>query len=314
MSDKGENIKISLCPIYHERQKRQFCAKHAINNLLQLPSQSSKLEHDSDFFDPIQQTILCKGKLYQHSAMHQVTVKECNLLADVFTTKECNILSGSGDGDDATIPTTNTNDINHDTDKDKNSNHDLDHMNDLSSTTLNLWNRWTSYHRTIWTGNYSFDVLEAALLKRNVSLKFHKASDPIEEDMSSNGRCNAIITIGFIINSPGSYLSPGRHWYAITRLRRVEHISEAGSLVCGEFMCMDAKTGEPMDYHYDEWYVINSSMGNVLRLNDSLCLLEYLKVVEDKGCTILRATMEHLCVLLDGDLSSKSSHDNDVDL
>lgn len=296
MSDTIENIKISISPLYHERQKRQFCAKHAINNLLQLPPQSSKGDHDPDFFDPVNQTILCRGKIYQHRAMVQVTVKECNLLADEFTTKECHILSESDDkNNDGAVD-----------DKEKWIN---DNGLDIPSA-LTLWKRWTSDHRNIWTGNYSFNVLEAALLKRNVSLKFHKASGPIIEDMGLES-CNNMITIGFIINSPGSYLSLGRHWYAITNVRRVEHISESGSLGSDCFY-MDAKTGEPMEYNDDEWYVINSSNGNVLRLNDTSSLLEYLKAAEEHGCTILKASMEYL-VLLDGDVSTTSSSNNGND-
>jgi hypothetical protein len=299
MSDTIENIKISISPLYHERQKRQFCAKHAINNLLQLPPQSSKGEHDPDFFDPVDQIILCRGKLYQHRAMVQVTVKECNLLADEITTKECHILSESGD-----MNNDGADDEKEEYVKTNNSNKWIND-NDLDiSSALTLWKRWTSDHRNIWTGNYSFNVLEAALLKRNVSLKFHKASGPIIEDMGLES-CSNMITIGFIINSPSSYLSLGRHWYAITNVRRVEHISESGSLG-SDCVYMDAKTGEPMEYNHDEWYVINSSNGNVLRLNDTSSLLDYLKAAEEHGCTILKASMEYL-VLLDGDVSGNDN-------
>lgn len=302
MIDQEDILKISIAPLYHERQKRQFCAKHAINNLLQLPPpQSSKEGHDTDFFDLVHQTILCRGKLYQHRTMVQVTVKECNLLADEFTTKECHILSGSGDTTSSNCDCDNNEEENV---MDKNSNDWIDRNIDPSSA-LSLWKRWTSDHRNIWTGNYSFNVLEAALTTRNVSLKFHKTTDPIIEEDKDLEKCN-VITIGFIINTPGSYLSLGRHWYAITNVRRVEHISESGSLG-SEFCYMDAETGEPLEYNDEEWNVINSSNDNVLHLNDTSRLLDYLKAAEEHGCTILKASMEYL-ELLDGDGSSKSTN------
>lgn len=130
-----------------DAQRRQLCAVHAINNLLQLSSA------DPDV----------------------ATKEELDEIADSLTLVEKQLSSSS------------------------------------SSGTLSWYDRVRSNHSMPVLGNYSYEVLEAALMKRGVHLHWWPCSN------LGNNLVGYVINVGStsILNTMTMGLFGGRHWYAI---------------------------------------------------------------------------------------------------
>ena len=114
-----------------ERQKLQLCAKHAVNNLLQLDS-TKNVEQESEKH----MFIVCHGKIWKISKQeifNPCTKKELDLIADEMTFKENELY------------TTNESQVE-------------DHGAETYYSKLSYWQILRSSHRTPITGNYSYEV------------------------------------------------------------------------------------------------------------------------------------------------------------
>ena len=127
----GHSSEYKLRPMKLEQQKLQLCAKHAVNNLLQLDS-TKHVERESER----QMFIVCHGKIWKmlkQEIFNPCTKKELDLIADEMTFKENELY------------TTNEN-----------------HVEDIDAKTyysrLSYWQILRSSHRTPITGNYSYEV------------------------------------------------------------------------------------------------------------------------------------------------------------
>ena len=188
----------------------------------------------------------------------------------------------------------------------------------------------TNNHRTLYYGNYSFETLELALQHRQVSLEwFH-----IPTDTNDLLNVPAGVVVGFIINhvmnnesdfqdsnNPSASLKrkhslprsllrrtccddPGRHWYAITRVRRQG--DDAGNFM---MMINNSKnsskdssssnnTSIPLDEHVnleapedDLWKILDSDSAGDAAILTTDEIREYLYQVSNQDATIFRATL-----------------------
>lgn len=120
-----------LWPMKLERQKLQLCAKHAVNNLLQLDS-TKNVEQESEKH----MFIVCHGKIWKISKQeifNPCTKKELDLIADEMTFKENELY------------TTNESQVE-------------DNGAETYYSKLSYWQILRSSHRTPITGNYSYEV------------------------------------------------------------------------------------------------------------------------------------------------------------
>jgi hypothetical protein len=130
---------ITLAPVYRESQSLQLCAIHSMHNLLQLSPniKTGVLSSDED----AESLILCGGDLYHHSTLKPGSKTEFNAIADELTVHEAQWLSQ--------------------TQSDRESNQTVDEKSATNQDNvghLSYWNLLRSHHRTLFTGNYSFEV------------------------------------------------------------------------------------------------------------------------------------------------------------
>ena len=188
--------------------------------------------------------------------------------------------------------------------------------------------RFASNHRTVYFGNYSFECMDLALKNRAVQLDWYRLTekssagdcggDRNDAGNSSSEATNKAewekdidaerIVCGFVINLPdcddawssakrllayvpliGGFFETGRHWYAVSRLRRVlvndGHAKNGVAItdgnvvgvVCASFPC---------------WYVIDSDEDEVVKLTSESELASYLKAVQARGGQIFRASIQ----------------------
>ena len=130
-SKTGPSFEYKLRPMKLEHQKLQLCAKHAVNNLIQLDStKTGERESEKDMF------IVCHGKLWKISKQeifNPCTKKELDLIADEMTFKENELY------------TTKESQV-----------EGIGAKNYYSK--LSYWQILRSSHRTPITGNYSYEV------------------------------------------------------------------------------------------------------------------------------------------------------------
>lgn len=275
---------ITVAPIIHHSQSLQLCAIHALNNLLQL-TPDRKVDKTDTENNINQEFILCSGKLYQHPSMDAGSQEEFNRIADELTRKEHVLYSDIKSNLDPNALNINENEI-----KD-------------GSHHVSFWQILRSHHRTPLFGNYSFEVLEVALLKRNVKLQWCTDINLALNDsirINDSGLCE--ITIGFIINTfePlsiwNAFTRPfrrSRHWYAVTNVRRVINYDPGNARV--RIPSTMSVFGNRANHEKDEnsWHVIDSLSKKVTELNnDGLKQLFY--DIEQKGGSIMIAIMTKL--------------------
>jgi len=291
------NANVRVVPIVNDLQHLQFCAVHAINNLLQITKDSMREKNgdgDHKIFeeqrsrlksdDTTRRLVLVKGELYTQSKMDFASKKELDTIADKMSDLEMSLMYGDEKSD-----------------------------NDKKNIGSSLWRNLRSNHRTLCTGNYSFEVLEAALSKRHVALnwfnvksdmnplhlsKFYDAKD---EDLSQ-------VVIGYVINSvkeaaPYSFKSlahyavpfifSGRHWSVITKIRVVRYVSHHD---CGskKVLNSNSNSGEVISYEAEQWYKIDSEDFNATELRNDAELLEVLKKVKEKDGNVFQAVAQSL--------------------
>jgi hypothetical protein len=181
--------------IVHEKQSWQRCALHAINNLLQLSPK------DPSGFES---RLYHGGKSLSLDVSPACTRKELDDIADNLTVRE----------------------------------------NDLTSTTLKIsevrrspsfYVRCRSHHGAPVFGNYSYEVVETALERRNIRLERIEADkqeaidiNDCVTDEDSAGLIGFVVNVevhatGLVMRVAQRLLWPGgRHWYVVTRLQRGE--------------------------------------------------------------------------------------------
>ena len=216
--------------VVHERQSLQLCAVHTINNLLQLTTEQ---QHQHDRALPW----ICGNVRWPERPPEPASQHELDAIACELTHAEDALLHNRRTAAAAR--------------------HYIYPWSDRCCC-------WNSNHRTVYYGNYSFETLEVALQHRHVSLEWFqlptgnnpddllKVTVPVgTSNNSSNNSIGGVdsstnsIVVGFIINKVvddnggadttttttgcNSVLQkccddPGRHWYAITRVRRSDYL------------------------------------------------------------------------------------------
>lgn len=273
---------ITIAPLVHETQCLQLCAIHALNNLLQLAVHD---QHDNATknIDLNQQIILSCGMLFRHATMEAGSKGEFDSIADNFTHKEALLYQHDCAVD---IDTVETNEC---------------------TQSVSFRQVLTSRHRTPIFGNYSFEVLEAALLKRNVKLEWCSEIDSlidrsIRRVELDSGQCE--VSIGFIVNTIeplsiwNAFARPftgSRHWYAITNLRRVVNhkVKQKTDNCIGMTIYMKGENNQfPVD-NCHVWHLIDSESRKVIDLNQ-VQLKELLYDILQNGGSVMRATMTKL--------------------
>lgn len=282
-----------LAPLTHERQRLQLCALHTINNLLQPIASDNKDERRAGESGKLS-FMVCGGIFYDVERPKIVTKSELNSIADALTIKEEGLY-----GTDVTGTGTQQ-----ETEKCEQSGIDV-------GASMSWWKAIKSHHRNPISGNYSFEVLEEALSRRNVQLEWYNVND-FQNNKSRDDK-DGKVTIGFIINSVepfdfksfGSYFSSRRHWFTITRIRRAMKIidekvgaaeDKADAIIEEPTMgndttFLDSETMQPIAYERDSWHLINSSSDEVYNLNRDEVDTFLEGVVKEKG-SIMKAIMQ----------------------
>lgn len=245
---------LSRVIIVHEKQHLQLCAVHAVNNLLQL----SKDEHDSKYqwLCGERELKLCAAQLLP------ATKAEFDEIADGLTVLENDLLS---------LVHTVSNEIGR-------------------RRGPNLYERINSNHRTIFFGNYSFEVLQTALHNRGVALLWWQVREQPSFVSDGKGDKSEIENnvMGFIINVSnedrsifrflpffGQLFKEGRHWYAISRVHRF--------LRCNGISPMSS-----------QWNLIDSDISEVGAILSDCELLDHLRQASETGGAIFKATYTNL--------------------
>jgi hypothetical protein len=246
-----EEVQIPSCvylePLIHEDQSLQLCALHTINNLLQLkkrtesPPSTSKSQivrggGTDNGSVVLKEALLCGGRFFYSSSNLEESVNNNNTTrADIATTAELNHIADDLTHREYSLLTQGTSNEPDDTTR---------------TPKLSLMQKMNSHHRTVVAGNYSFEVLEAFLSKRQVSLKwfptdqhsmesldtttFSKGTEQQQQQQQQQQGVNdddCSVVIGFVLNATDanssiwssmfhSVFGGERHWFAITRLRR----------------------------------------------------------------------------------------------
>ena len=116
------------------------------------------------------------------------------------------------------------------------------------------------------------------------------------------------IVCGFVINFPdgdgkwsyarrllayvplvGGLFETGRHWYAVSRLRRIQPYNGESN---NHMMGMHGDVAAKMDTTVAFWYIIDSDQDEVVKLTSDAELEEYLASIQARGGQIFRATIQ----------------------
>ena len=276
--------------VIHEKQQRQFCAIHAVNNLLQLSNHTNGVDNLPDEDSHRQQVSYewrCHGRL-----LNQKRVSPTAL--DGYLNSSTNNTDKITEWDVAATQ------LEFDTIAGEITSRELRLMEEniavATTTDLSTIERFRSKHFTPFFGNYSYEVLETALSRRGIVMKyFHLNADTTE--ISALDQNQAII--GFIIHEEEtnrdslSYLRrlgsripiirnvcrQGRHWWTITGVTRSCYLSNTvGKGDCNHVI-------ERNDDSKD-WFLIDSKMDNIPTLSSDAELAAFLKDVQSRGSLI----------------------------
>lgn len=224
----------SSSSLVHERQSFQLCAVHTINNLLQL-----KHANDDGW--------MCDEKrLTNH--WKRATKHELDTIADELTVAESRLMLVAED--------------------------ETNEEGSSSSTQPTYYQQYTSQHRTAIFGNYSVEVMQTALKRRDVDLSWYNAkqTDIFKVDDPDE------TVLGFIVNKVEEdyflgrlirlFFASGRHWYAITRMQRGSELSDD-----------------------KRWKVLDSLADEADYITTNKDLVQHLCAAVDNGGAVLRATI-----------------------
>jgi hypothetical protein len=293
----------------HEKQIRQFCAIHTVNNLLQLSSEDSNgvvTESDgisaSDDEGSSKQTYIttewrCHGRLIYRQRRRSdssgdnarstsdkkkfnivATQSEFNEIAEDFTNRELRLMEGS----DPMI---------------LDSNEEATEVSQQSGRKLSTMQRLRSNYGTPVFGNYSVEVLETALHRRGVKIEYYR----IQENAPKVNNVDEEV-IGFIVHEEetknslsylrrlGSYIplvshmcKGGRHWWAITGVKRSCHISDESDNENDTNHVVEKQVKEDK-----EWFLIDSNADHIPIISSDDDLIHYLSNVQGRGALIFR--------------------------
>eukprot|EP00984_Skeletonema_dohrnii_P031907 scaffold25046_cov107-Skeletonema_dohrnii-CCMP3373.AAC.1 len=287
----------------HEKQERQFCAIHAVNNLLQIPKDSDCVEiegvgpsHESSHHQHVIHEWRCHGRLIycqqrlrgnqspainggQNNASGSsekmnlsvvATQSEFNDIAEEITNRELRLMEGNdpmiADSNDCT------------TEK-------------QSACTLSIYQKFRSKHFTPNFGNYSYEVLETALSRRGVTLEYYRVAEDASESIPD--------TIGFIVHEEetsadslsylrrlGSHVpiirnicKGGRHWWTITGVKRSCYLSDSSN----NKTCVRVKEQKEDS---KKWYLIDSNLDHIQTLSSDDDLVSILRDMQSRGALI----------------------------
>ena len=283
--------------VVHERQSRQLCAIHAVNNLLQLHSSPDVVTADE----------CCSASMYEYQCGPFIVQRSCQVatkvemdrIADDLALTERNLLL------EDRLDSTKDGDYNNaagggepPVDVVEGSSSDSTRDSQHKESELSLMDKLASNHRTIYLGSYSFECLELCLKRRGVTLEWYRVSDDPGKDDSAAALQKIVeadkVVCGFIINLPdesptfwstfrhvpvlGRLVHVGRHWFAVTRLRRrVNATSEEEASAS-----TDAE---------DSWFLIDSDREDIVALSD-IELNEYLASIHARGGQTFRAAIK----------------------
>jgi hypothetical protein len=283
----------------HEKQVRQFCAIHCVNNLLQLSEDSDCVENEGVSLSGGQRKNIikewsCHGRLLfrqqwlRGSDLHTTrsdvnntsrsaermnwsvvaTQSEFDDIADEITNRELRLMEGN----EPMTPGSN----------------DCTLVEKQSARTLSFTQRVRSRHGTPIWGNYSYEVLETALSRRGVTIEYYRVEADTSEITSD--------TIGFIVHEEEtsadsqSYLrrlgsrvpiiknlcKGGRHWWAVTGVKRSCFLSDNVN---------GFHVKEQKDYG-KEWFLIDSNLNHILTLSSDNDLMDSLTDLQSRGALI----------------------------
>jgi len=307
---QGQNT-VSIEPILNDPQHLQLCAIHTINNLLQITNNNDATietqTEDGDDTTTLEEQkrhrlksdkettrmILVHGQLYTQSKIDFASKEELNTIADEMSKREIALMNNTEESENSEM-----------------------------NQGISLWTKLRSNHRTLFTGNYSHEVLEAALSKRNISLNWFNIGaneiNPLhlskyysagKDDDSSSQQ----IVIGYVVNTdqikpyslkklvhraiPSIY--SGRHWSVVTKVRVVNDLSPNDYGTESAFDATSSRfihstTGEVIDYNAKHWYMIDSKSCNTTTLINDVELLEVLKAVKENNGNVFQAVDQTL--------------------
>ena len=288
----------------HEKQVRQLCAIHCVNNLLQL-SKDSDCESEG---------VIClsDGSSQQHIMVHEwrchgrllyrgsdsptknsdqknansssekmnwgvvATQSELDDIAEEITYRELRLMEGNDP-----MTTTLSNDCN------------------FEKQSVSTLSRFRSKHGTPIFGNYSYEVLETALCRRGVTLEYYRvdadtskgtSDTPIhqhhsigfivhEEETSSADSLSYLRRLGSRIPIIRNICKGGRHWWAVTGVKRSCCLSDAPE---------NENTLNEQKEDGEKWFIIDSRLNHIPTLSSEADLLASLRDVQSRGALIFR--------------------------
>ena len=141
-------------------------------------------------------------------------------------------------------------------------------------------------------------VLEAALSKRNVRLEWcNDAGAQLDDNNDSDNS----VCIGFVINSvePLSFtnaltsiFSTPRHWWAITKVRRVVgHLDPNLVPEYNSLQFFESVDGHQVEYNSEAWHLVDSSLKEVKVISNG-DIRTLLSDTNIKNGSILRAILK----------------------
>lgn len=288
---------LSIVPVVNDPQHLQLCAVHTINNLLQL-TQNSKIEGDgkvsiggeeSSLKSESTRSVLIQGELYRQSKLEFASKKELELIANEMSNRETAWMNGNEESDKGE-----------------------------KKGGRSLLKILRSNHRSTFTGNFSFEVLEAALTKREIALNwFNVTSDTKPSHLTkynnAKDKDSLQVVVGYVINSkeemnPYCFKSLakaalpfclGRHWFAITKVRVVTDVShhDSGSQRTANGASksyINSNSGVVIEYNEEKWYIVDSESHKVKELKNDVELLEMLKDVKKNDGNVFQAVTQSL--------------------
>jgi len=342
--------------LVHERQSRQLCAIHTVNNLLQLGDTSdvcdASSEQEIEGID--RRTCACTSEQdaaavestsgpslmmsgestdgsdrfwHYHCGPSTIlkrtarqtklaTKAEFDALADEMTLLESRLLGSVEDNDNSESVA--------EKEEEEHVPRAVPQEGVSRKGQPTIRERFESNHRTVYFGNYSFECMELALKNRGVDLEWCRLHEKSSLDRiggteaktggdrdNDNVSTNEVphqwdrkkdtdverIVCGFVINFPdgdgkwsyarrllayvplvGGLFETGRHWYAVSRLRRIQRYN--GDVA--------AKRDATLAF----WCIIDSDQDEVVKLTSDAELEEYLAAIQTRGGQIFRATIQ----------------------
>ena len=283
----------------HEKQERQFCAIHSVNNLMQLSKdsdrvagvgagqfdESSKQQHLINEWRCHGRSLYCQQRLKGINSPTVIgdenkinwnvvtTQSEFNAIVEEITNRELRLMEGNGSS--------------HRTSENQ------------SASTLSTIQRFRSKHFTPTFGNYSYEVLETALIRRGVTLEYYRVNADKADSTSNTLSDQKKGIIGFIVHEEEtsaesfSYLrrlgsqvplirnicKGGRHWWAITGVKRSCYLSDASNNETSMHVKEQIENSR-------EWNLIDSNLDHILTMSSDDDLMSTLRDVQSRGALV----------------------------